>query len=193
MTRWIFVSQMTVGMVTMALIFLVVGFQVKAEYFQLEPEKVFIQVPAPPSPAPEPEVIVKWKISEPVERIVKIPPADRDFATYVEFREVMAKYHEGVLLVGGTCIEQSRLIVKVGREDGWDISTEMVNNDTHMVVKGFLLDAGNGRSGIGLFDQETGKVWLKHQVQITAGNGGSYPTAVTTPPDDGKKPKKPKK
>ncbi|KKL49941.1 hypothetical protein LCGC14_2310530, partial [marine sediment metagenome] len=80
------------------------------------------------------------------------------------FKKVMQKYHEGILLIGGTCIEQSRLIVEVGREYGWDLSTEMVRGDKHMVVKGFLLDAGNGRSGIGLFDQETGKTWLKYQI-----------------------------
>ena len=117
-------------------------------------------------PAPPPIIEVEEKIVErivEVERIVKVNRELRDFTTYVEFREVMQKYHEGILLVGGTCIEQSRLIVEVGRGDGFYLDTEMVLGDRHMVVKGFLLDAGNGRSGIGLFDQETGLTWLKYQ------------------------------
>ena len=116
-------------------------------------------------PALPPEIITETIVEkEIVERIVKVNRELRDFATYVEFKKVMQKYHEGILLIGGTCIEQSRLIVEVGREYGWDLSTEMVRGDKHMVVKGFLLDAGNGRSGIGLFDQETGKTWLKYQI-----------------------------
>ena len=115
-------------------------------------------------PALPPEIITETIVEkEIVERVIKINRELKDFATYLEFKEVMQKYHEGILLVGGTCIEQSRLIVEVGREDGWDLSTEMVRGDRHMVVKGFLLDAGNGRLGIGLYDQETGLTWLKYQ------------------------------
>lgn len=145
----------------LASVFFFVGFQVKAEYFQPEPEKVFIEVVIK-TPPPEPEVIVEER-KVVVERVVKVNRELKDFATYVEFKEVMQKYHRGILLMGGTCVEQSRLIVEVGREDGYYLDTEMVRNDRHMVVKGFLLDAGNGKSGIGLFDQETGLTWLKYQ------------------------------
>ena len=105
--------------------------------------------------------------------MVKVNRELRDFATYVEFKEVMQKYHKGILLVGGTCIEHSRFIVEVGREDGYYLDTEMVRGDRHMVVKGFLLDAGNGKSGIGLYDQETGLTWLKYQIVSSNWDGYS--------------------
>ena len=112
-----------------------------------------------------PPIVIKEIVEVPVEvkRIVKVNRELKDFATYDEFKEVMQRYHEGITLVGGTCIEQSRLIVEVGREDGYYLDTEIVLDDRHMVVKGFLLDAGNGKSGIGLYDQETGLTWLKYQ------------------------------
>ena len=172
----------------MLLVFVAGSFYARQYYPRMIVKEMIVTLPAPP-----PETRVEIRVEkEIVERIVRVNRELRDFATYVEFKEVMRKYHEGILLVGGTCIEQSRLIVEVGREDGYYLDTEMVRGDKHMVVKGFLLDAGNGRSGIGLFDQETGLTWLKYQTQITS-DSGDGDSSVTVPSDDGKKPKKPKK
>jgi len=108
---------------------------------------VYIEVPV--------EIIKEIEVPVEVTRIVEVPTETRDFKSVDEFHTIISKYMCGLTFTHGTCVEHSRDMVDILKSDGYYIDTEIMNNNTHMVIKGFI----QNEQIIVFYDLETGRFW----------------------------------
>lgn len=129
----------------------VIGGMCYIKYTQEPPKPIsypiYIEVPV--------EVIKEVEIPVEIIKTITVPTKTRDFKSVNEFLTIISKYINGVTFTHGTCIEHSRDMVDILKSEGYYVDTEIINNNTHMVIKGFIQD----KQIIVFYDLETGRFW----------------------------------